>query len=369
MKELTDAGLDFTSMYQIKYIKSADTKGNQSDADGSKSFYVGNVYLYNKAADDGEDPVITSANTYTTTVASASFLLRATDKTEELSYKVVVKDKNGNTISNETVKGKPETDIYVGAKGLLPNTEYTATVTVSDNTRTSDPKVLNFTTHQLVSADKKSASSYYYENDKATLRGMLNSSTTGVDIAIPEENQISINADDKVLMFPVEKDEVFGLNVLAGDEFRVANKENIVGIAVYPVGTTTIQVSPRIYGVEDKFENRPVKENEWNYITMKPLKDYDGGNAFVGVALKSAEKGTVFLDNFYMYTSDDVTAPTVTLDDIKDGDVHVNSVKVSFSGADETNEEVKFGVWVQNITDKKKLNIAEDLRVQRIMRK
>lgn len=355
LKELTDAGLDFTSMYQIKYIKSADTKGNQSDADGSKSFYVGNVYLYNKAADDGEDPVITSANTYTTTVASASFLLRATDKTEELSYKVVVKDKNGNTISNETVKGKPETDIYVGAKGLLPNTEYTATVTVSDNTRTSDPKVLNFTTHQLVSADKKSASSYYYENDKATLRGMLNSSTTGVDIAIPEENQISINADDKVLMFPVEKDEVFGLNVLAGDEFRVANKENIVGIAVYPVGTTTIQVSPRIYGVEDKFENRPVKENEWNYITMKPLKDYDGGNAFVGVALKSAEKGTVFLDNFYMYTSDDVTAPTVTLDDIKDGDVHVNSVKVSFSGADETNEEVKFGVWVQNITDKKEV--------------
>lgn len=49
--------------------------------------------------------------------------------------------------------------------------------------------------------------------------------------------------------------------------------------------------------------------------------------------------------------SDDVTAPTVTLDDIKDDDVHVNSVKVSFSGADETNKEVKFGVWVQNITD------------------
>lgn len=48
--------------------------------------------------------------------------------------------------------------------------------------------------------------------------------------------------------------------------------------------------------------------------------------------------------------SDDVTAPTVTLDDIKDDDVHVNSVKVSFSGADETNEEVKFDVWVKNIT-------------------
>lgn len=49
--------------------------------------------------------------------------------------------------------------------------------------------------------------------------------------------------------------------------------------------------------------------------------------------------------------SDDVTAPTVTLDDIKDDDVHVNSVQVSFSGADETSEEVRFGVWVKNVTD------------------
>ena len=311
--------------------------------------YLDNFYMSDKGPDDGEAPVITYADTYTTTVASASFRLRATDKTEELSYKVVVKDKNGNTISNETVKGKPETDIYVGAKGLLPNTEYTATVTVSDNTRTSDPKVLNFTTHQLVSADKKSASSYYYENDKATLRGMLNSSTTGVGIAIPEENQISINADDKVLMFQVEKDEVFGLNTK--EEFGKAEKDRIIGIAVYPVGTTTIQISPRIYNVEDHFVTRSVKENEWNYITISPFENYDGTFNFIGMALKSGDKGTVFLDNFYMYTSEDSKSPTVTLDDIKDDDVHVNSVKVSFSGADETNKEVKFDVWVKNITD------------------
>ncbi len=311
--------------------------------------YLDNFYMSDKGPDDGEAPVITYADTNTTTVASASFRLRATDKTEELSYKVVVKDKNGNTISNETVKGKPETDIYVGAKGLLPNTEYTATVTVSDNTRTSDPKVLNFTTHQLVSADKKSASSYYYENDKATLRGMLNSSTTGVGIAIPEENQISINADDKVLMFQVEKDEVFGLNTK--EEFGKAEKDRIIGIAVYPVGTTTIQISPRIYNVEDHFVTRSVKENEWNYITISPFENYDGDFNFIGMALKSGDKGTVFLDNFYMYTSEDIKSPTVTLNDINEDDVHVNSVKVSFSGADETNEEVRFGVWVKNITD------------------
>lgn len=345
--------LSLTDLYQIKYVKQAsiDGTGGVVNAGGDNSFYVGNVYLYNKAADDGEDPVITSANTYTTTVASASFRLRATDNSDELSYKVVVEDKDRKKVSEETVKGGKDEDIYVSVKGLRPNTAYKAIVTVSDMTRTSEAKELAFITNQLTHAEKQASSKSYYENDKITLRGMLNSTTTGVNITIPEDKQINIGDNDNVLMFPVEKDEVFGLNVLEGDEFRVANKENIVGIAVYPVGTTTIQVSPRIYGVEDKFENRPVKENEWNYITMKPLKDYDGGNAFVGVALKSAEKGTVFLDNFYMYTSDDVKAPTVTLDDIKDDDVHVNSVKVSFSGADETNEEVKFGVWVQNITD------------------
>lgn len=313
--------------------------------------YLDNFYMSDKGTDDGEDPVITSANTYTTTVASASFRLRATDNSDELSYKVVVEDEDGKKVSEETVKGGKDEDIYVSVKGLRPNTAYKAIVTVSDMTRTSEAKELAFITNQLTHAEKQASSKSYYENDKTTLRGMLNSTTTDVNITIPEDKQINIGDNDNVLMFPVEKDEVFGLNVLIGDEFRVANKENIVGIAVYPVGTTTIQVSPRIYGVEDKFENRPVKENEWNYITMKPLKDYDGGNAFVGVALKSAEKGTVFLDNFYMYTSKDVTAPTVTFNDINKDDVHVNSVKVSFSGADETNEEVKFDVWVKNITD------------------
>lgn len=345
--------LSLTDLYQIKYVKQAsiDGTGGVVNAGGDNSFYIGNVYLYNKAADDGEDPVITSAYTYTTTVASASFRLRATDNSDELSYKVVVEDEDRKKVSEETVKGGKDEDIYVSVKGLRPNTAYKAIVTVSDMTRTSEAKELAFITNQLTHAEKQASSKSYYENAKTTLRGMLNSTTTGVDITIPEDKQINIGDNDNVLMFPVEKDEVFGLNVLFDDEFRVANKENIVGIAVYPVGTTTIQVSPRIYGVEDKFENRPVKENEWNYITMKPLKDYDGDQAFVGVALKSAEKGTVFLDNFYMYTSKDVTAPTVTLDDIKDDDVHVNSVKVSFSGADETNKEVKFGVWVQNITD------------------
>lgn len=345
--------LSLTDLYQIKYVKQAsiDGTGGVVNAGGDNSFYIGNVYLYNKAADDGEDPVITSANTYTTTVASASFRLRATDNSDELSYKVVVEDEDGKKVSEETVKGGKDEDIYVSVKGLRPNTAYKAIVTVSDMTRTSEAKELAFITNQLTHAEKQASSKSYYENDKTTLRGMLNSTTTDVNITIPEDKQINIGDNDNVLMFPVEKDEVFGLNVLIGDEFRVANKENIVGIAVYPVGTTTIQVSPRIYGVEDKFENRPVKENEWNYITMKPLKDYDGGNAFVGVALKSAEKGTVFLDNFYMYTSKDVTAPTVTFNDINKDDVHVNSVKVSFSGADETNEEVKFDVWVKNITD------------------
>ena len=317
--------------------------------------YLDNFYMSDKGPDDGEAPVITYADTNTTTVASASFRLRATDNSDELSYKVVVEDKDGKKVSEETVKGGKDEDIYVSVKGLRPNTAYKAIVTVSDMTRTSEAKELAFITNQLTHAEKQASSKSYYENDKTTLRGMLNSTTTGVDITIPEDKQINIGDNDNVLMFPVEKDEVFGLNVLAGDEFRVANKENIVGIAVYPVGTTTIQVSPRIYGVEDKFENRPVKENEWNYITMKPLKDYDGDQAFVGVALKSAEKGTVFLDNFYMYTSEDVKAPTVTLNDIYEDDVHVNSVKVSFSGADETNKEVKFDVWVKNITDKKEV--------------
>lgn len=62
--------------------------------------------------------------------------------------------------------------------------------------------------------------------------------------------------------------------------------------------------------------------------------------------------------------SDDVTAPTVTLDDINDDDVHVNSVKVSFSGADETSEEVSFDVWVRNVTDNQAEYCRETVRAK-----
>lgn len=62
--------------------------------------------------------------------------------------------------------------------------------------------------------------------------------------------------------------------------------------------------------------------------------------------------------------SDDVTAPTVTLDDIKDDDVHVNSVKVSFSSADETSEEVSFDVWVRNVTDNQAEYCRETVRAK-----
>lgn len=358
--------LSLTDLYQIKYVKQAsiDGTGGVVNAGGDNSFYIGNVYLYNKAADDGETPVITYADTNTTTVASASFRLRATDNSDELSYKVVVEDEDGKKVSEETVKGGKDEDIYVSVKGLRPNTAYKAIVTVSDMTRTSEAKELAFITNQLTHAEKQASSKSYYENDKTTLRGMLNSTTTGVDITIPEDKQINIGDNDNVLMFPVEKDEVFGLNIPANEEFGKAEKDRIIGIAVYPVGTTTIQISPRIYNVEDHFVTQSVKENEWNYITIRPFENYDGDFNFIGMALKSGDKGTVFLDNFYMYTSEDVKAPTVTLDDIKDEDVHVNSVKVSFSSAGETSEEVEFGVWVRNVTDNKAEYCGEIVRAK-----
>ena len=137
LKELTDAGLDFTSMYQIKYIKSADTKGNQSDADGSKSFYVGNVYLYNKAADDGTAPTVTldDIKDEDVHVNSVKVSFSSADETsEEVEFGVWVRNVTDNKAEycGEIVRAKNNKKATGYVKGLKTGTEYELYVRVHD---------------------------------------------------------------------------------------------------------------------------------------------------------------------------------------------------------------------------------------------
>lgn len=344
LNELTNQGLDFTSFYQLKYIKDGETDEN---SDGTKSFYVGNVYLYNDAADDGKDPIIKTASVSNTTVASANISVIATDNSEDLTFKVVAKDAEGKEIT-ATAKGKSGEQVSVNLTGLDMNTEYTATVTVSDKTRTSEAQVLTFTTKQLPHATRPEASKFYYENAETNLRGFLGEGT-GLEGYTGKKEEIGIGNGDNVLKFYGDNN-VFGLNINQDDEFGTESSNNIIGIAIYPIDITEIQVAPRIWSETDEFQTKIVKPNEWNYITMKPLENYTGGNNFIGIVFKGANGNTVFVDNFYMFTSADITAPTVELKDIDKEDVHVNSVEISFSGTDD-DTSIKFEIWLKNLTE------------------
>jgi len=339
--------LSLNDFYQIKYLKSANVNGNPSpenDNDATKAFYIGNVYLYDKTADDGETPVLNTAAVSGTTITTATITAVATDNSNDLKFNVSAEDAAGNVFT-ATATGNSGQRIYISLKDLDVNTAYTATVTVSDKARTSEPRKLTFTTKQLPHAERPSASLYYYEDDIANLRGFLGEGT-GLEAYRGKVSENGIGDGDNVLKFYGDND-VFGLNIRMDQEFGKDKNDNVVGIAVYPVDVTEIQIAPRIYSELTGYTVRQVVPNQWNYITLKPLAGYEGGNKFIGLVLKGAGGNPVFVDNFYMYTSDDVAPPTVSLDDIDVNNIHVNAVQISFSGADETSESVKYEIWVK----------------------
>lgn len=339
--------LSLGDFYQIKYLKSANIDGSpapENDNEATKAFYIGNVYLYDKAAGEGEAPVLNTVAVSGVTVVTATITAVATGNSDGLTFRVSAKDAAGNVFT-ATATGNSGQRVYIDLKGLDVNTSYTATVTVSDNARTSEPRELTFTTRQLPHAERPSASLYYYEDDIANLRGFLGEGT-GLEAYRGEVSETGIGDGDNVLKFYGDNN-VFGLNIRMDQEFGKDKNDNVVGIAVYPVDITEIQVAPRIYSELTGYTVRQVVPNQWNYITMKPLTGYEGGNKFIGIVLKGANGTPVFVDNFYMYTSDDVAPPTVSLDDIGSNDIHVNAVQISFSGADETSESVKYEIWVK----------------------
>ena len=120
-------GVSMQNLFQIKYTYSIASKNSKgatdgfNDADGTKSFFVGNVYLYGTASDDSTPPTMTKAVVTTVGANTAMLTVSATDNRSLLTYTV----KKGETIIG-TGNGTQGADATVMISGLTAETTYPA---------------------------------------------------------------------------------------------------------------------------------------------------------------------------------------------------------------------------------------------------
>lgn len=149
----TQKGCNMANVFQLKYVSTVVDNGDGKtdgfgNGDGTKTFYVGNVYAYKEAADyeDTEAPVITNATAASVGYTDATLSLTATDnKSSEVYFTAT--DQNGTA---HKVTGKAGEATNLAISGLNAGTKYTFTVTAADEKgNVSEAKTVELTTKTL----------------------------------------------------------------------------------------------------------------------------------------------------------------------------------------------------------------------------
>lgn len=333
--------------------------------------YVANAYFY-AYADDSKPTLTTSVKN--TTSNSITFLAKAVKAKEtvgeEITYTVTYNGNNNTFIAQSGV----ETDLIID--GLESETEYNFTIKATDANGISSKeqpqtvKTLKETALQPTSIpDLKTGYGKITElYTKGENKNGYNwnswggSNNSGKDIEIGNGKA-----------FLIENFTYYGSGFT-----KVDGTGMTLHVDVYPLQDIDLGIIPITNDGKSNVDRygqtfKSLKRGEWHELelTLNDFKDnlsltdlyqikyvkqasIDG----TGGVVNAGGDNSFYVGNVYLYNkaADDgkdpvITSPTVTFNDINEDDVHVNSVKVSFSGADETNEEVKFDVWVKNITD------------------
>ncbi|MBO4870582.1 MAG: fibronectin type III domain-containing protein [Muribaculaceae bacterium] len=152
MQDLIDRGGNFDILYQIKFVKKMVTPDNTNptaadgfeNGDGTKTFYVGNIYAYGTRVVDNENPVMVSAEATEVLGNQVTLTMNATDNNDKVTY-IVTDATNSKTYSQQGVAGENTT---LTVKGLNAETSYSWTVQAKDMAgNMSDNSItVNFTT-------------------------------------------------------------------------------------------------------------------------------------------------------------------------------------------------------------------------------
>ncbi len=283
---------------------------------------LSNIYFSAQLdADDHEAPVF-DAVTVSPVAMGATLSMTATDNTATLVYYVI---KVGE--ATYACSGRSGEEVVYSISGLTPETDYTASITVSDGVNVSEAKDVNFRTLALFPApdptlpEKQVVAvfSEYYGVSALPSFDNWGSQAYSAPMTIGSKTILALNNYQGmwggIVNFGVSASELrmtsLHIDVLGSTEDGE--------LTFYPVWTDAEGVSVQAEGIRLP---TTIKANEWNSLDFNLEDDfnYHGGSIFQ-LAMTNSTLPNFAIDNFYFYTNDDSTA-------IENVEVDVKAVNV-----------------------------------------
>ena len=318
LQTIIDRGYDFTFFYQIKYVSDVVAFGQgegQADGfangDGTKTFYVGNVYLSGTRIEDNEAPVLVTAETTEVQGNQVTLKLNATDNNSKVSF--VITDAANN--KEYTANGNAGEDVIYTIKGLEPETEYTWTVQAKDQAGnlSENAMTITFTTGEGFKLTPAPAVQHSTDNydiqsifcdafEKVAPNAFFNTWGSAGEIL----SEVEVAEGDKV-----EKIANFGY---LGNEFT-ANLD-LTGYSVHmdicateltQIGLTPIAAN---YGRAESSKMFALTPGQWtslNLILEEQWPTLDMSDVFQFKWDQGNSQSDIYIDNLYFFKAKEVT--------------------------------------------------------------
>ena len=321
MQSLVDRGGQFDKLYQIKFVQSVTNEATDpmasdgfANGDGTKTFYIGNIYLTGTRVIDTEPPVLFSAEATEVLGNQVTLAMKATDNNQPVSFVITdaannkTYDAMGNSgeVVTLTVKGLNAETAYswtVQAKDMAGNlSENTITVnftTIEGFTLTAAPAVQHNTTLYDI------FSIYCDEFEKSAPGAFFNTWNSAGEIL----SEVSVVEGDNI-----EKIQNFGY---LGNEFTTTTdlRDYTMHIDLLATELTQIGLTPITQSGEASTLYN-VTPGEWTSldIPMSAWNTLDAQYTFQFKWDRGNSQSDLYIDNFYFYKQKENEEPPVNPD-------------------------------------------------------
>lgn len=270
---------------------------------------LSNIYFSAQLdANDHEAPVF-DAVTVKPVAMGAIFHMTATDNTATLVYYTIKVGEAAYTCS-----GKSGEEVVYTIPGLTPDTDYAASITVSDGVNVSEAKEVAFHTPALTAAPEPTLPaeqvvavfSEHYGVSALPSFDNWGSQAYATPLTIGDKTVLSLNNYQGmwggIVNFGVKASEL----ELKSLHIDILGSVEDGEITIYPVWIDEEGISVQAEGTHLA---TTIKANEWNSLDFNLEEDfgYPGGSIFQ-LAMTNSTLPNFAVDNFYFYNDGDSTA-------------------------------------------------------------
>ena len=320
MQALVDRGGHFEKLYQIKFVskvvaEATDPYGSDGfqNGDGTKTFYVGNIYATGTRVVDNEAPVLVSAEATEVLGNQVTLTMKATDNNEQMTF-IVTDAFNGKTYSAQGVAGE---DVALTVKGLNAETAYSWTVQAKDmaGNLSENTITVEFTTGEgfkLTAAPAVQHNTTLYDIfsiycdafEKSAAGAFFNTWGSAGEIL----SEVQIAEGDKI-----EKVEKFGY---LGNEFTTTTDLRGYTVHMDLLSTSTELTQIGLTPITQSGEASTlytITPGQWTSLDI-PLSNWETLNAQYTFQWKwdRGDGDDLYIDNFYFWKEKEVEMTTVT---------------------------------------------------------